>query len=435
MSIVNLCGKNVQEIKQSLLSNYTFKDKKIAKKVSKIINKVRKNGDSSIRKFAKVFDNSTLKDFKFTQEEINSSFKKIDKSVIKSLELASERIFDYHQKQLPETKVVFKDSLETELGWQYTSIENVCLYVPGGSYAYPSSVLMNSIPAIVSGVKNLFITTPLKNNKSNDIILAASKIIGVSDVYKLGGVHAIAAFAYGSDSVPKVDLICGPGNAYVTEAKKQVFGVIGIDILAGPSEVLIISDGTSDARLVAVDLLSQAEHDELARSILVTTDEKFASKVEDEVNFLLKEYDKRKIATRSWKENGVIYLVDTLEMACDVSNIIAPEHLEIIVGEGEEKIAKKITNAGAIFFGENTPEAFGDYLAGPSHVLPTSGTARFFSGLSVFTFLKRTSLIKSSKKGFTILANDIINLAQIEGLTYHSLSAEFRKVSKNVKNT
>lgn len=433
MSIINLCGKSQEQIKQGLLANNSFEDKKSAKKVRKIIESVRKNGDSSIKKFAKTFDKSNLKDFKFTQQEINASFKNIDKALIKSFEIASERIFGYHQKQLPEKKVVFTDSIGVELGWQYSPIENVCLYVPGGSYAYPSSVLMNAIPAIVSGVKNLFITTPLKNNKANDIILAASKIIGISDVYKLGGVHAIAAFAYGSQSIPKVDLICGPGNAYVTQAKKQVFGTVGIDILAGPSEILIISDGTSNPRLAAVDLLSQAEHDELSRSILVTTSNQFATEVQQQVYSLLNEYDKRKIATACWKKNGLIYVVDTLEIACMVSNIIAPEHVEIIV-EAAEEVAEKITNAGAIFFGENTPEAFGDYLAGPSHVLPTSGTARFFSGLSVFTFLKRTSLMKSSKKGFTILANDIINLAATEGLTYHGLSAKLRKISKNVKN-
>jgi histidinol dehydrogenase len=286
---------------------------------------------------------------------------------------------------------------------------------------------MNAVPAIVAGVKNLFLTTPVRNNLPSNVVLVAAKVAGIKDIYKLGGVQAIAGFAYGTKSVPKVELICGPGNAFVTEAKRQVFGDVGIDIIAGPSEVLIISDGSGDAKFVAVDLLSQAEHDEMAKSILITTSKNFAHAVEEQINSLLNQYDKRKIATSAWAKNGRIYLVNNLEKAAHLANIIAPEHLEIILEEKSKKLGKDISNAGAIFYGDYTPEAFGDYLAGPSHVLPTSGTARFFSGISVFTFLKRSSLIKASKKEFTILADDIISLAEEEGLVFHALSAKLRK--------
>ncbi|MFN5351293.1 MAG: histidinol dehydrogenase [Alphaproteobacteria bacterium] len=430
--ILDLTSKTLGEIeaiweKTIRESNSSQNRAKISKSVSKIISTVQKKGDTALINYAKKFDKTKITNFKFTEAEVNLAFKNADKKLVKSLETSLKRIEYYHQKQLPKMEVRFKDKLGIELGYRYTPIEKVCLYVPGGKYSYPSSVLMNAVPAIVAGVKNLFLTTPVRNNLPSNVVLVAAKVAGIKDIYKLGGVQAIAGFAYGTKSIPKVDLICGPGNAFVTEAKRQVFGDVGIDIIAGPSEVLIISDGCGDAKFVAVDLLSQAEHDEMARSILITTSKKFAHSVEEQVSTLLNQYDKRKIATNAWAKNGRIFLVNSLEKASYLANIIAPEHLEIILEEKSKKLGKDISNAGAIFYGDYTPEAFGDYLAGPSHVLPTSGTARFFSGISVFTFLKRSSLIKASKKGFTILTDDIISLAEEEGLVFHALSAKLRK--------
>jgi histidinol dehydrogenase len=300
--------------------------------------------------------------------------------------------------------------------------------VPGGKAAYPSSVLMNVIPAHVAGVENIVMTVPAPGGVLNPVVLAAAKIAGVTEIFQIGGAQAIAALAYGTDTFPQVDMIVGPGNAYVASAKRQLFGKVGIDMVAGPSEILVIADTTADSRWVAMDLLSQAEHDEAARSILVTTDAAYADTVIEAVEEHLQTLPRQEIARKSWEDNGAVYVVGSWGEAITISNEIAPEHLEIAV-EDAYKFVPKIRNAGAVFVGTHVPEALGDYMAGPSHVLPTSGTARFSSGLSVFSFLKRMSLIGCDAKAFSAIADDTVTLAQEEGLDAHALSVSIRKNS------
>lgn len=342
-----------------------------------------------------------------------------------ALKLAASRIRDYHERQLPKDHL-YTDKTGTKLGWKWTAIERVGLYVPGGKAAYPSSVLMNAIPALVAGVKELVMVVPTPNGEVNPVVITAAKVAGIKEIYAIGGAQAIGALAYGTKTIKKVDKIVGPGNAFVAEAKRQVFGIVGIDMIAGPSEILVIADESANPKWIAADLLSQAEHDENARSILVTTSSILAKKVSEEIAATLKTLSRKKIAEASWKNNGQIILVKNLDEAAEIANRIAPEHLELMI-KNPQALAKKITNAGALFIGHYTPEAIGDYIAGPSHVLPTSGTARFSSGLSVYDFLKRTSLIECSAKSYKAIAPSASSLAKEEGLTAHKLSVDIRK--------
>ncbi len=319
----------------------------------------------------------------------------------------------------------YTDALGVQLGWQYAPLESVGLYVPGGKASYPSSVLMNAVPAKVAGVERLVMVVPTPDGAVNPAVMAAAEIAGVDEIYRIGGAQAIAALAYGTASIAPVAKVAGPGNAYVAEAKRQVYGTVGIDTIAGPSEILVVADAKNDPRWIAADLLSQAEHDEMAQSILITNDGNFANAVAAEIEALLEHMPSRHIARASWEAHGAIILVDHWHEALPIIATVAPEHAELALDEAEA-LAPKIRGAGAIFLGRHTPEAIGDYIAGPSHVLPTSRAARFSSGLSVFDFLNRTSLIGCSAEAVQQLAPDAACLADAEGLPAHALSLRLR---------
>ncbi len=398
-----------------------------ARTVSKIIEKVRKRGDYALLSISKKLDKATFKntnELLVTRKEFNEAEKNCSKGFHKAVEEAVDRITKYQKKLLPKS-FYFKDKEGINLGCIWTCLSSCGLYVPGGKAFYPSSVLMNAIPAKIAGVKRIAMTTPVNNKKIKPEILVAAKAAGIKEVYKLGGAQAIAALAYGTKLIKKVDKIVGPGNAFVAEAKRQVFGYVGIDSIAGPSEVLIIADRYCNPKWVAIDLISQAEHDEEARAILITDDADFLTKVNKNIKEYLKKINRSAIANISIKNNGLGILMKNLNEAYLVSNYIAPEHLQIM-SKNKKNILKKITNAGAIFVGKYSPEALGDYIAGPSHVLPTSGNARFDSGLSVLDFLKRTSYIEASKKGLYKVIKPIEIIGNSEGLDAHVKSALIR---------
>lgn len=344
--------------------------------------------------------------------------------MIRGLELAANRIASYHQKQLPQS-FDYIDEIGVRLGNIWKPIKVAGLYVPGGTANYPSSVLMNAIPAKIAGVKELVMTTPAPHGKINPAVLAAARIAGVTEIYKIGGAQAIAAMALGGNSVPNVDKIVGPGNAYVAAAKRELSNIIGIDMIAGPSEILVVADKNTNPRWIAADLLSQAEHDENAQAILITNEESYARLVITAVEEHLTILPRADIARKSWNNKGVVIVDANFTHTTDLINYIAPEHLELAIDNAEE-MANMVINAGAIFLGRYAPEAIGDYMAGPSHVLPTSGTARFSSGLSVYDFLKRTSLIGCSLEAFMNLAPAAACLADSEGLQAHALSLRIR---------
>lgn len=399
----------------------------ITRAVADIINAVRTRGDAALLEYTQKFDDAkaTLASLRVTEKEIDAAYAACDEIEREALEIAAQRIREYHAHQLPHNHE-FTDALGNRLGWRWSAIDRAGLYVPGGLAAYPSSVLMNAIPAQVAGVKELAMVVPAPKGEIKPVVLVAAKIAGITEIYRAGGAQAISALAYGTAIIAPVDVIVGPGNAYVAEAKRQVFGKVGIDMIAGPSEIVVIADDSANPAWVAADLLSQAEHDEQARSILITPSSALAKSVEQAVASQLEHLPRRQIAQRSWDANGLIITCRNLEEAAQISNRIAPEHLELMV-EHAENVAKSITHAGAIFMGHYTPEPIGDYMAGPSHVLPTSGSARFSSGLSVFNFLKRTSLIACTQEGFAGLAEATEALAEKEGLTAHARSVSLRR--------
>ncbi len=394
--------------------------------VSKIIKNVKKNGDKAVLNYEKKFSKikrSSNKVF-FSNSEINSISKKTDKKIKRAIDLAFNRIKKFHLKQ-KFSSFKFKDKYNNELSYKYSSIEKVGVYVPGGTASYPSTVLMNCIPAIVAGVKNIYLTTPALDSKINPAIVYAAKKCGVKKIYKTGGAQSIAAFAYGTKNFEKVDKIVGPGNTFVACAKKEVFGDVGIDMVAGPSEVSIVADKSADPDLVAADLIAQAEHDIFAQSILITEDKKLIQLVNLSLKNQLQRLPKRKIATQSLKNFGLAILTKGKTRIAEIVNIIAPEHLELYTNYNN-KLLNEVKNAGSIFIGKFSPEAIGDYIAGPNHVLPTSGSARFSSGLSVNDFLKRHSLIKITKTGIERLGASVINLAKHENLQGHANSVKIR---------
>jgi len=403
--------------------------------VASILDSVRVKGDKAVIEFTKKFDGVALakKDLLVSPKEIDAAAKRVSKKDIALLELAAERIRAFHERQ-KQNSWFTTDESGTILGSKVTALERAGIYVPGGKAAYPSTVLMNAIPARVAGVDEVVMVTPPGAKGINPMVLAAAKVAGVDRVYRVGGAQAIGALAFGTATIPKVDKITGPGNIYVATAKRLVFGTVDIDMVAGPSEILIINDGTGDPSWMAIDLLSQAEHDELASSILVTTSGKMAESVSREVERQLKKLKRRKIAAASIDRYGVIIVARDLTEAAKISNRIAPEHLELFVEEPFELLGL-IRNAGAVFMGRNTPEAAGDYLAGPNHTLPTGGTARFSSPLGVEDFIKRTSVISFSKAGIDKLGGDIARFASLEGLEAHEQSARARikPGSKNKK--
>ena len=394
--------------------------------VKPIIRNVKKNGDIAIVKYEKKFSNIKIKKFsiKFTKKEINNISKKIDKKLKKSIDLAYERVKTFHNKQkfLPFR---FKDKYKNELSYIYSPIKQVGVYVPGGTASYPSTVLMNCIPAIVAGVKNIFLTTPALDGNINPAIIYAAKKCNVKEIYKIGGAQAIAALAYGTKTFKKVDKIVGPGNAFVAAAKKEVFGDVGIDMVAGPSEVTVVVDKNANAEWIASDLIAQAEHDIYAQSILISNNLNLIKKINTCLKNQLTKLPKRKIASKSLKNFGLSIYAKNDKKILDIVNEIAPEHLELHV-KNYKKILKGVKNAGSIFLGKYSPEAMGDYLAGPNHVLPTSGSAKFSSGLSVNDFLKRHSLIKITKSGIERLGPSVINLALHEDLEGHANSVKIR---------
>ena len=394
--------------------------------VKKIINDVKKNGDKAVIMYEKKFSNikSKSKKLKFSNNEINKISKTIDKKLKKSIDTAFTRIKYFHSKQT-YSPFKYRDKFKNELAYKYLPIERVGVYVPGGTACYPSTVLMNCIPALVAGVKNIYLTTPAFEISVNPAVIYAAKKCGVKEIYKTGGAHSIAALAFGTKTFKKVDKIVGPGNAFVASAKKEVFGEVGIDMVAGPSEVSIVADRFANSKWIAADLIAQAEHDVFAQSILITDSKKLIESVKISLKSQLSNLPKKNIATKSIRNYGLSIYAKNRKKILEAINTIAPEHLEINYRQGND-IIKKIKNAGSIFIGKFSPEAMGDYLAGPNHVLPTSGSAKFSSGLSVNDFLKRQSLIKITKSGIERLGPSVINLAQHENLEGHANSIKIR---------
>ena len=424
---LNFSDKNFESALKKRLAFDTLNNKQVIEVTNDILEKIKDFGDKALIDFTNKFDLLNIKissDLEILQKDINLAFENIDSKQKRALEEASSRVFDYHKKQKIESWS-YKDTNGSLFGQKVTPLDKVGLYVPGGKASYPSSVLMNAIPAKVAGVEELIMVVPTPNGQRNDLVLAAAKVVGVDRIFTIGGAQAIGALAYGTETIPKVDKIVGPGNAYVAEAKRKVFGAVGIDMIAGPSEILIISDKNSNPDWIAMDLFSQAEHDELAQSILVSDDESFLKKVNISIDKLIKDMPRKEIIKKSLTNRGIFILVKNIEEAANVSNFIAPEHLELAV-DSPNILLKKIKHAGAIFIGRNTCEAIGDYCAGPNHVLPTSGTARFSSPLGVYDFQKKSSLISLSESSASSLGEIASTLAKGEGLYAHSSSAEYR---------
>ena len=394
--------------------------------VAAIIADVRARGDAAVLDLTARFDRMdlTAERLAFSRAEIAAEVEKVSAEDRAALELAAERIRAYHDRQRPED-AQWTDAVGATLGWRWTAVSAAGLYVPGGTASYPSSVLMNAIPAKVAGVKRLVIACPTPGGVVNPLVLLAAQIAGVDTVYRIGGAQAIAALAYGTETIAAVDKITGPGNAYVAAAKRRVFGRVGIDMIAGPSEVLVIAEGDQNADWVALDLLSQAEHDESAQSILITPDAGFGRAVAAAVEARLQTLPRRAIAGASWAQNGAVFVVRDLDEAADLSNRIAPEHLEILTAD-PEALAAKCTHAGAIFLGAFTPEAIGDYVGGPNHVLPTARSARFSSGLNVLDFMKRTTMTRMTPEALKAIGPAAERLAASEGLDAHGLSVRAR---------
>ncbi len=392
----------------------------------RIIADVRARGDAALVELTNKYDraNVTVETLAPTADEIGASVSQVTAEQLGAIETAAGRIEAYHRRQLPADER-FTDEAGAELGWRWTAVDSVGLYVPGGTAVYPSSVLMNAIPAKVAGVKRIVMVTPATDGKINPLVLAAARRGGISEIYRVGGAQAVAALAYGTRTIAAVDKIVGPGNAWVAAAKREVFGQVGIDSIAGPSEILVIADGQNNPDWIAADLLSQAEHDISSQSILITDDAGFADKVAGAALRQIALLPRRDIAAKSWADYGGIIVVSSLAEAAPLSDRFAPEHLEIATAEPESLLAQ-VRHAGAIFLGRHTPEAMGDYIAGPNHVLPTSRTARFSSGLSVLDFMKRSTILSLTPKAIAALGPEAIALAEAEGLEAHARSIAAR---------
>ena len=424
---LNSSDDDFQQQLETLLAWEAASDTAVSDTVKDILAQVKKNGDAAVLAFSRRFDRvkvNSLADLEISLARAQQALESIPEEQRQALQAAAERVRSYHEHQKQESWT-YTEADGTVLGQQVTPIERAGLYVPGGKAAYPSSVLMNAIPAKVAGVAELIMVVPTPDGIVNDLVLAAAAIAGVDRIFAIGGAQAVAALAYGTETIPQVDKIVGPGNIYVATAKAMVFGSVGIDMIAGPSEILVICDGKTDPDWVAMDLFSQAEHDEDAQSILISPDAEFIQQVETSIQRLLPTMEREKIIATSLAERGALIQVKDLDEAIDVANFIAPEHLELSVDD-PMTMAKKIRHAGAIFMGRYTAEALGDYCAGPNHVLPTSRTARFSSPLGVYDFQKRSSLINVSQQGAQTLGRIASVLARGEGLTAHARSAEYR---------
>jgi len=410
----------------ALLGEKREADEDVGKTVADILAAVRADGDAAVLKFTEQFDRVRLTpdEMRVPAADIAAARADCPEDVLAALTTAHRRITDFHRRQVPED-IDYVDAAGVRLGGRWRPVAAAGLYVPGGTAAYPSSVLMNAVPAQVAGVERIVMVVPAPDGVLNPLVLAAADLAGVSEIYKIGGAQAVAALAYGTETIAAVDKIVGPGNAYVAAAKRQVFGTVGIDMIAGPSEILVVADGDNDPAWIAADLLSQAEHDKAAQSLLITDDPGFADSVAAAVEAQLTNLPRADIARASWQQFGAIILVPAIDAALPLIDRIAPEHLELACRDADA-LADKVRNAGAIFIGAYTPEVIGDYLAGPNHVLPTGRTSRFSSGLGVLDFLKRSSLISCSAEGLRALGADAVTLANAEGLQAHAASVTIR---------
>jgi histidinol dehydrogenase len=427
MQFLDIKDKNFDAKFAAILARGEETGKEVEKVVLDIIADVRERGDAALLDYTRRFDRleaDSVASLHVTEDEFNEAFARVQDVDIAALKLAVERVARFHEKQKRESWLSTEED-DLLLGQMVTPLARVGIYVPGGKASYPSSVIMNAIPAKVAGVAEVIMVAPTPGGEINPHVLVAARLSGVDKIFRIGGAQAVAALAYGTATVPMVDKITGPGNIYVATAKKQVFGRVGIDMIAGPSEILVVSDGSGNPAHVAADLLSQAEHDELASSILITTDRAFGKRVAAEVDSQLAQLSRKTIARASWEKYGAIIVAGSLDEAITFSNRIAPEHLELAVANPFE-ILPRISNAGAIFLGHFTPEAAGDYLAGPNHTLPTGGTARFFSPLSVDDFVKKSSIVYFSEAGLNRLGREIVRIAEMEGLEAHGRSVSIR---------
>ncbi|MFF2879212.1 histidinol dehydrogenase [Gottfriedia sp. NPDC057991] len=428
MEILSINHKS--EKLESIINRTNLPTVEITKSVEKILLNVKENGDEAVRRYSLIYDEVKLKNFEVSEDEFNEALEQSDKSLVNALIEAKKNIETYHEKQLQDGyKINDKNSYVQQL---INPIERVGVYIPGGKAAYPSTVLMNVIPAKIAGVKEIVIVTPPnKEGKIKPSILVAAKLAGVTKVLKIGGAQAIGALAYGTESIEKVDKIVGPGNIYVALAKKSVSGIVGIDMVAGPTEVVILADETANPRFIAADLMAQAEHDEMASSIVITNSEEFALKIQEEIPNLLEEQPRKEIIKSSFENYGAMIVVKTIEEGIELVNKLAPEHLELMI-KNPESIVHKVKNAGAIFLGDYTPEPVGDYFAGTNHTLPTSGTARFTSPLNVNDFQKKTSVVYYNKAALSEARKHIEVIAEEEGLFGHgkAISIRFEEDSK-----
>jgi len=428
---LNTAADNFESVFAKFLTAKRDTDSDVLDVVNTIIADVRANGDAAVIELTSKFDRLDLTPdtLAFSAADIDAAVAKVPDAERAALKLAADRIRAYHEMQLPKD-ARWTDETGADLGWRWSAVSSAGLYVPGGLASYPSSVLMNAIPAAVAGVKNLVICAPTPNGNVNPLVLLAARLSGVETVYRIGGAQAIAAMAYGTETIAPVDKITGPGNAFVAVAKRQVFGQVGIDMIAGPSEILVIADKDNNPDWLALDLLSQAEHDESAQSILITDDEDFGKTVVQAVEKRLKTLERREIAGKSWADYGAVIVVKNLDEAAELSNRIAPEHLEICVADAEG-MAEKCIHAGAIFIGAYTPEAIGDYVGGPNHVLPTGRTARFSSGLNVLDFMKKTTISRMTTGSLRAIGPAAATLAKSESLEAHGLSVLARLEALN----
>ncbi|RED52057.1 histidinol dehydrogenase [Aestuariispira insulae] len=410
----------------ALLNSKREMDEDVDKIVSDIIADVRKRGDAAVLDYTTKFDRLelTAETMRIGAEELAAAVDKCEPHVIEALKLAADRIEKFHAKTLPDN-LDYRDEQGVRLGSRWTAVQAAGLYVPGGTAAYPSSVLMNAIPAKVAGVERLVMVVPTPDGVRNPLVLAAAHICGIDEVYAIGGAQAVAALAYGTETIEPVDKITGPGNAFVAAAKRRVFGQVGIDMIAGPSEILVVADHANDPDWIAMDLLSQAEHDTSAQSILITDDAGFATQVAQAVDKALETLPRTEIAGQSWRDHGAVIVVENMDEAVPLIDRIAPEHLELAVSD-PDALSNKVTNAGAIFLGRYTPEAIGDYVAGPNHVLPTARSARFSSGLGVLDFMKRTTFVGCDAENLRAIGPAAVDLAVTEGLGAHARSVAIR---------
>jgi len=423
---ISISDQGFAEAFDALVNARREADADVSADVKAIIQDVRDHGDDAVARLTRKFDGHDLEQtgWRVDKAESAAALEGLEASLRVALELAALRIRDYHEGQLPENRD-YMDEAGVRIGARWNAVERAGIYIPGGRAAYPSSVLMNAIPAKVAGVERIIMVTPANGGEINPLVLAAAELAGVDEIWRIGGAQAVAALAYGTEKIKSVDVITGPGNAWVAEAKRQVFGVVGIDMVAGPSEIVVVADGQNDPDWIAADLLSQAEHDPTSQSILFTDDAKFADQVSEKIEEQLKVLATSETATTSWTDNGAIIVVDRLEQALPLVDRLAAEHLELAV-DNPDALFKKVQHAGSVFLGRHTPEAVGDYVAGPNHVLPTGRRARFSSGLSVTDFMKRTSFIRCDEQALANIGPAAVALAEAEGLPAHAASVQKR---------